>query len=69
MKEVVTIICSIAVSHAEIPSALISATMVIGLCAEKFSEPAEKQALLSVLDKTEEIHKWPVEAARAEIVL
>ncbi|RFU34882.1 hypothetical protein B7463_g1467, partial [Scytalidium lignicola] len=67
VKSSVIDICGIAVSNQSLPSALIAASMVITMCADRFTDSKIQSVLQEVLVLTTELHAWPTEAAQAYV--
>jgi hypothetical protein len=59
VRSIVFFLCSIAVSHPEVPPAWMQACMAIFICGEFFTNVREQETLLAVLDQLEKNHGWP----------
>lgn len=67
IKLIIRGVCGIAISNRRIPPALLTASTVIAVCGDKFSDRTEQQALLSVLDELEKEHAWPTRSVQAQL--
>ena len=59
LKSIVKRLCGIALSNQHSPPSLITASVAIAMCGDRFTERVEQEALLEILVKLEEDHAWP----------
>jgi hypothetical protein len=64
LKSIVLRLCGIALSNQQSPPGLVTASVAIGLCGDRFTDRAEQQALLAVLVKLEDEHAWPTQTTQ-----
>lgn len=67
IKAIVLEICGIAMSNRQSPPALLTATLAITMCGDRFMDPIEQQALLDVLIKTDQDNAWPTAAMQTKL--
>jgi hypothetical protein len=64
LKSIILRLCGIALSNQHSPPGLITASVAIAMCGDRFTDRAEQQALLAVLVKLEDEHAWPTHATQ-----
>lgn len=57
-------ICGLALHHPRLKPALVNAVIAINLYGEYFTDPVERDALVDVINKTKDIHAWPMKNTR-----
>ncbi|RAK97950.1 uncharacterized protein BO80DRAFT_413605 [Aspergillus ibericus CBS 121593] len=67
VRSIVLKICGIALNHARCHPALVNAVIAINLYGEYFTEPEERDALVSIIDRTRELHSWPMQKRYARL--
>lgn len=53
-------ICGIALGHLRIQPALVNAVIAITLYGEYFTDRDERDALVGIINRTKELHAWPM---------
>jgi hypothetical protein len=68
LKTTVLDICGIAISNRQEPTALLTASIAISICGDRFSDPAEQQALMNIVVNTKRDNNyWPSTALGAKL--
>ncbi|KAJ9268289.1 transcriptional regulator family: Fungal Specific TF [Paecilomyces variotii] len=67
IKSMVLEICGIAVSNRQCPPSLLTATIAITMCGDRFTDAHEQQALLDVLIETDQDNAWPTASMQANL--
>lgn len=67
IKSMVLEICGIATSNRQCPPSLLTATIAITMCGDRFIDPLEQQALLNVLIETDQDNAWPTASMQATL--
>lgn len=67
IKRTILGVCGIALSNRRIPPALLTASTVISMCGDRFSDEKEQLALLDVLAELEIEHAWPTHSAQTQL--
>lgn len=60
VKSIVLNLCGIAMSHLRVQPALVNAVIAITLYGEYFTNPEERTALVDIINRTKDIHAWPM---------
>ncbi|KAJ5083031.1 hypothetical protein N7532_012074 [Penicillium argentinense] len=60
VRSIVLNLCGIALNHLRIQPALVNAVIAINLYGEYFTDPDERDALVGIIDRTKDIHAWPM---------
>ncbi|GAT19559.1 hypothetical protein RIB2604_00601380 [Aspergillus luchuensis] len=67
VRSIVLRICGIAVHHAHCHPALVTAVIAITLYGEYFTEWEEREALVGIIDRTRDLHSWPMQKCYARL--
>ncbi|PYI09843.1 hypothetical protein BO78DRAFT_307420 [Aspergillus sclerotiicarbonarius CBS 121057] len=67
VRTIVLKICGIALNHARCHPALVNAVIAITLYGEYFTEPEERDALVSIINQTRGLHSWPMQKRYARL--
>ncbi|GKZ29186.1 hypothetical protein AbraIFM66950_003625 [Aspergillus brasiliensis] len=67
VRSIVLRICGIALNHPRCHPALVNAVIAITLYGEYFTESEEREALVGIIDKTRELHSWPMQKCYARL--
>ncbi|KAJ5626064.1 hypothetical protein N7510_002373 [Penicillium lagena] len=59
VREILIRLCGIALSNQHSPPSLVTASVAIGMCGDRFTDRLEQEALLSVLVRLEDEHAYP----------
>ncbi|KAJ5105077.1 hypothetical protein NUU61_002424 [Penicillium alfredii] len=59
VRSIILRLCGIALSNQHSPPGLVTASVAIGMCGDRFTDRIEQEALLGVLVKLEEEHAYP----------
>ncbi|KAJ5976370.1 hypothetical protein N7481_010077 [Penicillium waksmanii] len=60
VRSIVLNLCGIALGHLRIQPALVNAVIAVTLYGEYFTDPEERNALLGIINRTKELHAWPM---------
>ena len=60
VRSLVLNVCGIAVNHLRIQPALVNAVIAITLYGEYFTNQEERDALVGIINRTKDIHVWPM---------
>ncbi|KAJ5769617.1 hypothetical protein N7520_004176 [Penicillium odoratum] len=60
VRSIVLDICGIAMNHPRVQPALVNAVIATTLYGEYFTDPVERDALVGIINKTKDIHAWPM---------
>ncbi|CAG8125654.1 unnamed protein product [Penicillium olsonii] len=63
VREIVLSLCGIAICHPRCQPALVNAVIAITLYGEYFTQPDERDALLGIINRTMDLHAWPMRKA------
>lgn len=64
VRSIVLRLCGIALSNQHSPPGLVTASVAIGMCGDRFSDRLEQEALLGVLTKLEDEHAYPTSSTQ-----
>lgn len=53
-------LCGIALNHLRVQPCLVNAVIAISLYGDYFTEPEEREALVAIINRTKDIHAWPM---------
>lgn len=67
IKTIVLRMCGIAFFNRLVPPVLLTTAVAVTLCGDRFSDPAEQQALIGVLLELEEEHAWPTQPIQDQL--
>ena len=60
-------LCGLAMSNIRTAPNFVTASMVIAMTGDKFSDSTERQAFLEILQITEQVHGWPTTRAQQDL--
>ncbi|CAI7602623.1 unnamed protein product [Penicillium manginii] len=60
VRSIVLNLCGIALGHLRIQPALVNAVIAVTLYGEYFTDQEERNALLGIINRTKELHAWPM---------
>jgi hypothetical protein len=60
VRSIVLNLCGIALHHLQVQPCLINAVIAITLYGEYFTDRDERNALIGIINRTKDIHAWPM---------
>lgn len=60
VRSIVLKICGIGLNHTKVQPALLNAVIAITLYGEYFTDQAEREALVDIINRTKAMHVWPM---------
>ncbi|KAJ5087284.1 hypothetical protein N7456_010900 [Penicillium angulare] len=60
VRSIVLNICGIGLNHPRVQPALLNAVIAITMYGEYFTDPQEREALVDIINRTKEMHTWPM---------
>lgn len=67
VRSIVFEICGLALHHPRIQPALVNAVIAITLYGEYFTDPVERNALVDIINRTKDVHAWPMRHTRISL--
>jgi hypothetical protein len=68
IKNAVLRLCGIAMCNEHSPPSLVTASVAIAMCGDRFHDKSEQEALLEILSKLENDYGWPTQRIRTSII-